>query len=179
MTIDYEEGLLRAITDYKEGERSRWKAAFDIEELWLAYTERHGEIMAVLVAELGVTDDQVYNLLHAAELAGLTDSTRRLTDALTVSHFSRLCRASEKYKLPQEAVVEYLETAAEHNISAQAMIDQVAQAFDPDPQYVFHKALRGAARACRKLLQVADYNGLEKRAREAARLLLDILEDLK
>ncbi len=177
--MDYELKLSEIIQEYRAGEKRRWNAALAINELWQAYPTRHGEIMAVLVNELHVTDDAVYNLLHAAELVGQSDATRSLVDKLSPSHFSRLHRAAEKYKLDAGAVEEYLTLAAENGMSAQAMIEEVAQAYDPDERYLFHRALRGAARACRRLLQVADYNGLEARAKEAARLLLDILEDLK
>jgi len=177
--IDYEVKLSEIIQEYKAGEKHRWAAAFAINELWQAYPDRHGEIMAVLVVELNITDDAVYNLLHASELAGASDSTRKLAERLSPSHFSRLHRAAEKYKLDSGAVEEYLTLAAENNMSAQALIEEVAQAYDPDPLFLWHRVLRSAVRACRRLLEAAEYNGLGGKAREAARLLLDILEDMK
>jgi hypothetical protein len=176
--IDYEEGICKAIADYKEGERSRWRAAFDIWDLWLAFPNRHGEMMAVLTTELNVTDDMIYNFLRAAGRAGLSDTNRKLTSKLSISHFYRLDMIAEKYNLPNTTVVDYLEIAATHNISAQKMIEHIMEAHDPDPEFMWHRSVRGAKRACRKLLELAEFNGLEQRAREAARLLLDILEDL-
>lgn len=177
--IDYEVKLFEIIQEYKAGEKCRWNAAFAVRELWQAFPTRHGEIMAVLVNELHITDDAVYNLLHAAELAGQSDAARKLAERLSPSHFSRLHRAAERYKLDSGAVEEYLTLAAENGMSAQAMIEEVAQAYDPDPLFIWHRILHSAVKACRRLLEAAEYNGLGGKAREAARLLLDVLEDLK
>jgi len=174
--MDYEAGLEKAIDQYKKSEYYRWGAAFAILDLWREFPDRHSEIMAVLVNELHVTDDQVYNLLHAAELA--SELSRNRDDMiLSPSHFSRLHRAAQKYDLPQETVIEYLELATSEGLSAQAMVEEVMRNHDPDEQYLFHRAVRVLIRACRRLLELAESNGIDKRVQDAAKMLVEMLGD--
>ena len=175
--MDYEVGLEKAIDQYKKSEYYRWSAAFAILDLWREFPQRHGNTMAVLVAELHITDDQIYSLLHAAELAQLSDSTRKWADVLSPSHFSRLHRAAEKYVLPEETVIEYLELATTEGLSAQALIEEVMRNHDPDEQYLFHRAVRVLIRACRRLLELAESNGIDKRVQDAAKMLVEMLGD--
>ncbi len=175
--LDYETGLTNIISEYQASDGHRWKSAFAMTELWQTYPDRHGEIMSVLVAELKVTDDQIYHLLHAATLAGATESNRNLVDRLSPSHYSRLARAAEKYDLPAETVTEYLELASENSWSAQTMIEQVSNNHDPDERIIWNRAVRAVVKACRRLLELAESNGVKAAVREAAKILVKELEE--
>ncbi len=175
--VDYEIKLTEIINEYRASEQHRWGAAFAIWELWQAFPDRHGEIMAVLVNELHVTDDAIYNLLHAATLAFTSDTTRKIAEQLSPSHCSRLARAAEKYTLPEEIVIEYLEMAVTDSLSVQTLIEEVQRNHDPDSSFLFHRAVRVLIRACRRLLELAESNGVDKRVQDAARMLVEILND--
>ncbi len=156
MSLDSE--LADGIREYLTSEKHRWGAAFRFEKSWRENPDRRAEIMVKLTTELRVTDDQIYILLNAAKLANTSDSIRILAERLSPSHFSRMARAAERYGLGIQIIEEYLELAVKEKLSAQALIEEVTIAHDPDKKLLFHRALRGMIKACQRLLELDEYN---------------------